>query len=302
MLKILFLVKKLVFTLCLLFIFSYQLNAQSNYAELALIDIKQLEESYKSRFDLSGIVKTGEKIYVVSDKPYNNYIYEIKMNDHDWSIENTIEIGLLDQVDIEAVDHCNGNFYFSNEHGNIIYKMDSTHKIRIVKPYYKGRNIDVASWKKNTGLESLAIDCENSIIYAAKERQARFIYAVDLKYNNIISKFNIPETESSDFADMKYENGFIYLLERNGNYISKVDVKTEEVVTKVSYKNICTSAEGKLYEPSKYGMAEALLLTESEIWIGLDNNGLPVSENAAKKYGMKGTQPVILRFVRPVGF
>ena len=302
MLKNLFLVKTLVFASSLLFIFSYQLNAQSKYPALKLISIKQLEESYKSRFDLSGIVKTGKKIYVVADKSYNNYMYEIKMNDSNWSIENTIEIGLLDQVDIEAVDYCNDNFYISNEHGNIIYKMDSTCKIRVVKPYYKGKNMDITSWKKNTGLESLAIDCEHSILYAAKERQARFIYAVDLKYNNIITKFSIPETESNDFADMKYENGFIYLLERNGNYITKVDVKTEKVVAKVSFKNICSSKEGKLYEPSKYGMAEALLLTDNEIWIGLDNNGLTVSENAAKKYHMKGNRPAILRFVRPKGF
>ena len=302
MFRILLSTKKHTFTFFLLLLFACPLNAQNSYAELKLIDIKQLEESYKSRFDLSGIVKVLDKIYVVADKPYNNYIYEIKLNDNDWSIENTVEIGLLDQVDIEAIDHCNGNFYFTNEHGNIIYEMDSTHKIRVVKPYYRGKNIDITSWKKNTGLESLAIDCKNSIIYAAKERQARFIYAVDLKYNNIISKFNIPETESSDFADMKYENGFIYLLERNGNYITKVDVKTEKVVAKVSYKNTCSNPEGKLYAPSKYGMAEALLLTENEIWIGLDNNGLTVSENATKKYGVKGAQPVILRFVRPAGF
>ncbi len=302
MLRILLLTKKHIFTCCLPLLFACQLIAQNRYAELQLIDIKQLKENYGSRFDLSGIVKVSDKTYVVADKPYNNYIYEIKLNDNDWSIENTIEIGLLDQVDIEAIDHCNGNFYFTNEHGNIIYEMNANQKIRIVKPYYKGKNIDIEHWKKNTGLESLAIDCENSIIYAAKERQARFIYTVDLKYNNIISKFNIPETESSDFADMKYENGYIYLLERNGNYITKVDVKTEQVIAKVSYKNTCSSPEGKLYEPSKYGMAEALLLTENEIWLGLDNNGLTVSENAAKKHSMKGSQPAILRFVRPVGF
>lgn len=286
----------------LIFFFASRLNAQINYPTLELLDAKQLEEGYKSRFDLSGMVKVSDKIYVVADKSYNNYVYEIKMNEHDWSIENSTDIGLLDQVDIEAIDHCGGSFYFSNEHGNIIYEMDSLQNVRIIQPYYEGKNIDVHTWKKNTGLESLAVDCENSIIYAAKERGPRFIYAVDLKYNNVTSKFNIPETESSDFADMKYENGFIYLLERNGNYVTKVDVKTEEVVAKVSFKNVCTAAEGKLYEPSKYGMAEALLLTEDEIWIGLDNNGLTVSENARKKHGMKGSQPAILRFVRPEGF
>jgi hypothetical protein len=49
-------------------------------------------------------------------------------------------------------------------------------------------------------------------------------------------------------------------------------------------------------------MAEALLLTSDEIWIGLDNNGLPFSDYAQKTYGLTGNSPVIIRFKRPAGF
>ena len=96
-----------------------------------------------------------------------------------------------------------------------------------------------------------------------------------MKYGIIVNQFTIPEDESNDFSDMKYENGFLYMLERNGSCVS---------------------------EPSKYGMAEALLLTKDEIWIGIDNNGLEASKGAEDRFGIKGNQPSILRFKRPTGF
>ena len=49
-------------------------------------------------------------------------------------------------------------------------------------------------------------------------------------------------------------------------------------------------------------MAEALLLTKDEIWIGLDNNGDEVTEHAKKTYQLQGREPVILKFKRPEGF
>ena len=64
----------------------------------------------------------------------------------------------------------------------------------------------------------------------------------------------------------------------------------------------CSHPDGKLYDNSKYGMAEALLLTNDYIWIGLDNNGLPFSKHAENTYGLSGTQPVIIGFKRPAGF
>jgi len=81
-----------------------------------------------------------------------------------------------------------------------------------------------------------------------------------------------------------------------------MDLNTNQIVDRVSYKNTCSHPDGKLYYNSQYGMGEALLLTPEEIWIGLDNNGLPFSEHAQKSYGLSGNHPVLIRFKRPSGF
>jgi hypothetical protein len=55
-------------------------------------------------------------------------------------------------------------------------------------------------------------------------------------------------------------------------------------------------------EHPEYGMAEALLLTKNQIWIGLDNNGDPVSD-FGKSLGLEqNSNTVILIFERPEGF
>jgi hypothetical protein len=105
-----------------------------------------------------------------------------------------------------------------------------------------------------------------------------------------------------DISDLKFESGFLYILERNQNLITKMDVSKMQVVNKVSYKETCSHPEGKFYKGTPYGMAEALLLTPDEIWLGLDNNGLYFSDFATSTYGLTGNRPIILKFKRPEGF
>ena len=276
--------------------------AQDRYEELELIEVSQMNNAQNNRFDLSGIAITAGNYYVVADKGWNNYIYEIAHQDNSWEVINTLPLGLTEPIDLEGLDFCNGSFYLINENGNKVYTLDANREMRSVFIHYSGKGIDPKTWKKNAGLEAIAVNCEDSILYLAKEREPRFLLEVDMKYGIIENQFTIPEIESNDFSDMKYEKGFLYMLERNGSCISKIDVRSKAVVNKVSYKYTSNMPAGKLYEPSKYGMAEALLLTENEIWIGIDNNGLKASKGAEDRFGLKGNQPSILRFRRPVGF
>ena len=276
--------------------------AQDRYEELELIEVSQMNNAQNNRFDLSGIAIPAGNYYVVADKGWNNYIYEIAHRDNSWEVINTLPLGLTEPIDLEGLDFCNGSFYLINENGNKVYTLDANREMRSVFIHYSGKGIDPKTWKKNAGLEAIAVNCEDSILYLAKEREPRFLLEVDMKYGIIENQFTIPEIESNDFSDMKYEKGFLYMLERNGSCISKIDVRSKAVVNKVSYKYTSNMPAGKLYEPSKYGMAEALLLTENEIWIGIDNNGLKASKGAEDRFGLKGNQPSILRFRRPVGF
>jgi hypothetical protein len=148
----------------------------------------------------------------------------------------------------------------------------------------------------------LAIHGKSRNLIIAKERQPRFLAVFDLDKGTFQGIFNISKKSGEDYSDIKIQEDFLYVLERNQGQISKINLKNKQDVDRVSFGFICKNPEGKLYEPSKYGMAEALLLLEDEIWIGIDNNQLEVSDHARKTYGMEGNNPAILRFKRPIGF
>lgn len=282
----------------------YASCAQTPYSELDFISLSQLKSKDSLRFDLSGITTKDGNYYVIADKEWNNYIYQINFTKQHWYISNKFEFDgslELDIEAIEAIDVLGSAFILINEKDGKVYKKKGADKIQEIKINYEKAGEKPDSWG-NAGWEGLAIDPENDFLYLAKERQPRYILKVEVSSGEILDKFNIPETESNDFADSKFENGFLYLLERNGNYVTKVDAKTQKVIDKVSYKHICSMPEGKLYGPEKYGMAEALLMLKDEIWIGIDNNGKEVTPVAKKKFGMTGTAPAILKFKRPTGF
>ncbi|MBU2885878.1 SdiA-regulated domain-containing protein [Gilvimarinus agarilyticus] len=279
--------------------------AQQRYAPLDLIGIHQLQTSDSLQFDLSGIVATGGNYYVIGDKHWNKSLYQVTFADSLFSISKTPAFSIPSNPDLEAIDYYEGLFYLASEKDGKVYTLDRqvlTHSTNAKEMLidFESAGLTPSKWG-NAGWEGLALDSENQTLYLCKERQPRWIVAINLN-SGAINQFNIPETESNDFSDAKFENGFLYVLERNGNYITKIDPVSQQVTDKVSYHHIASHPDGKLYGPEKYGMAEALLLTEDEIWIGLDNNGKSVTEHAKNTHKLSGKTPVILKFRRPKGF
>lgn len=271
--------------------------------ELELKRLVQLD-SIGARFDLSGIVKVGERIFVVSDKEWDRYIYEIRMSENKFTVIDQFALGqegFGTDLDLEGIGYCDGDYYLVNESGNNVIITSLVDSVRILAIDYKQTHEDPSNWGKNTGYEGVGLDCQNMMMYLAKEREPRFLVTVDLKTGKAIGKFN-PATGNEDVSDLYFENGFLYVLERNAFLVTKLDALNMEIVDRVSYGEICNSPDGKLFEPAQYGMAEALLLTNQEIWIGLDNNSVQVSDHARKMYHISGSNPVILVFTRPQGF
>ncbi|MGF1637142.1 MAG: esterase-like activity of phytase family protein, partial [Cyclobacteriaceae bacterium] len=292
-----------VLVLLFFFLFNSQLSAQA-FTELELVKVSQLEEAYEKRFDLSGIVQTPDgKYYVIADMRHDRFIYEIVFDEDVWRIVDKIPVELPYERDndFESLEYHAGHFYITDEIEHVVFRLDSG-KLVEVPVNLSSMNENTLKWKTNTGFEGLAIDSKNKIMYLAKEREPRFLLKVELETGEILAKFDVPQTESMDFSDLKFENGFLYAIERNGNYITKIDPLTYQVVAKVSYRQTCTPPEGRLYSGAKYGMAEALLLQKDYIILGIDNNGLEVAPHAQKKYGISGKHPVILFFKRPAGF
>ena len=288
-------------------------NAQekdlSKILELKLIKnnaFKQLELLDNERFDLSGIAFNGKDVFVNADKKWNNKIYRIDTFSNSFKIISEIELCPDGKIDFEGIDYFNNHFYMIEEWENDVFKIDPTNcKLEKIEINWNKLNIKDDEWG-NKGLEGLSIDCENEILYIAKERQPRRIFKINLKTNEISEPFtdilNI-QKEGYDISDMKYENGFLYILERGRGLVTKINPVTKETKS-VSFNHIVFKKGQRIYKNKhqEYGMAEALLLTKNQIWIGLDNNGDFVSDYG-KSLGLKqNNKPVIIVFERPKGF
>ena len=273
-------------------------SQETRFQELELISLHVLEE-YPGAFDLSGIVNIDNNLYVVNDKYWSQYFYQIHFEGNTFKVMDSLALGIDHASDIEAIDYCpNQGIFFSDEEFNTVYLLENGAS-KII--FSKERLDPDQNWGTNKGLEGLAVDCENQILYLAKERQPRFVISFDLKLNSIKEIIYLEEP-TGDISDLKIENGFLYILERKENLIAKMDLNTKSIVSKVSYKDTCSRPEGKFYDGTDFGLAEALMLTPDEIWIGLDNNGLFFSDYAQKTFALTGNQPVILKFQRPEGF
>ncbi len=270
--------------------------------------IKQLESKSYQKFDLSGIVKYKNNIYVVADKKWNNFIYQIDTIANKWYIKNKIKICLNKKKnDYESIDiNSDGIFYITDEYSNELY-YKKKNKCTLSKI-----NLDWTPYKKNKtewfnkGFEGMAVDSINNIVYMAKERSPGNIYRVDLNTSKITEPFSnifIKDNEHYDFSDLKYQNGFLYVLERKKGLITRINIKTKELYS-VTFQRIVLNNNMRIYNTKypEYGMSEALLLTKKHIFIGIDNNGETIS-SYGQTFGLqKNNKPIILIFERPENF
>lgn len=271
--------------------FTQETNYNSKFRELEFISISQLEIDPGHNLEPSGIISFRSRPYIISDEQTDKYLYQIKIECRNWSVVDSIDLQITDRIDLEAIDYCVDQIYILSESSGSLLVSDLSGEINKIAIDFG----DEEPWNwGNAGWEGLAADCENNIIYLIKERQPRKILRVNLTTRKVEDKFNLPESESNDFSDAKFENGYLYLIERNGNYITKVNPISHEVIEKLSYRETCSHENGKLYEPYAYGMAEGLLLTKDEIWLALDNNNLNASKHAIKEFAISGNRPVIL--------
>jgi len=268
--------------------------------------IKQLELPDNERFDLSGIVFNGKDIFVNADKKWNNKIYRIDTTSNSFKIISEIKLCPKSKIDFEGVEFFNNNFYLIEEWENNVFKIDPTDcKLEKLKINWKNLNINDDDWG-NKGLEGLAIDCKNEVLYLAKERQPRRIFKINLNNNEISEPFKdilTIQKQGYDISDMKFENDFLYILERGRGLVTKINTTTKETKS-LSFNHIVFKNGQRIYtnKNQEYGMAEALLLTKTQIWIGLDNNGDYISEYG-KSLGLKhNNKPIILIFERPDDF
>jgi len=279
--------------------------ANQNLEFIEVNSIKQLSSEDDVRFDLSGIVNYHGKILAIADKEWNKYIYELTNISKTFNYVPFGELCPDFDTDMEGIDYANNRFYLIEEYKSDVYEVYIGNcKMRKLEIPWEKYNIDRSNWG-NAGFEGIAIDAANQILYLAKEREPRRIFAVNLKTMEIAEPFQkqLVEGGGHDIADMKYENGYLYVLERGLGQVTRINIETREKVS-VSYQYFDYKDSKRLFvnENPQFGMAEALLLRNSEIWIGIDNNGNQVSEYGKSVGLQKGNKTAIFVFKRPLGF
>jgi uncharacterized protein YjiK len=228
------------------------------------------------------------------------------------------------RLDLEGLAVCGDAVYVVNERVRQVLVVDLAARKLEMAPIDFGAGDPEGAARLfqgggNAGFEGVAADCAGKVLYVAKEREPRYIVKVDLATWKVLGSFDLAPSDrdgqkvinpftgdglmalNPDFADLAFDGGFLYVLERNTAEIAKVDPASGQVVARVSYYK--TERAPLLYETGEpFGVAEALLLDKDRIWIGFDNNGQPVGGKTAKAYDVKGHPPALAAFKRPAGF
>ena len=282
------------------------------------LDLQKIVQIKKARYELSSFAIHPELgIVCVQDEKST----VSKLDSTTWKLK-TVYQPKIDNSDLEGIEVCNSAIYILNERNSKVYFVNEN-KAEELKVDYKNweaenkTDLHIDKWR-NAGYEGFAIDCKNQKLYLAKERKAkniddgRFIFEVDIKTEKILRKIEIKAIASNpDFADVKFEERdgmqFLYVLERNSYTVVRLNLSTNEIM-RYSFAKIAASEKNQqnLYitDHEEFGIAEALLLTKTQIWIGVDNNQEKVNKNNkwVKKYNLKGNAPAIMIFTRPEGF
>ena len=282
-------------------ILAFQLATQLMGQELELLSVGQIQRLNGKRFDLSGISSRNDSVFVVADKASNPYIYLLGTVAKGYEVASWKKIRSAGSyIDYEGIAQAKGEFYLINEKTSSVQRISEEGTIRKTPIRYKDAGLKPKNWK-NAGLEGIAINEKKGLIYLAKERSPRFILEVEEETGRIRRKIKLKK-HGMDFSDLCFNKGYLYALIRSSFEVLKIDPKNMKVNASYSYRSVAKPEKEKLFEPYRFGMAEALLLTENEIWIGLDNNHVKASGYGSKRFGLEGNAPAILKFRRPVGF
>jgi len=278
-----------------LFSQQYQILEKS---ENKFIYVLKSENKISQIKELSGLVKVDNLIFAVDDNLSSYFKIE-----NDFSIKSHYPLS-NSFYNLEGVDYNtnNNNFIFLTEEDSLINSIKTNiNKIftyspdnKIVKQLSEIKFNDC----KNAGFEGIAFNTNKNIIYLAKERDGNKGTDTYLTRGIWICKYDNDSLQVvdtiltfrdypciTDFTDIKYvkdgENEYLYILERLRSNIIKYDLVKDTVSEIQTFEPYDISTKGKIFQgknDNRYGKAEALLITEKEIWVGFDGNAEPFVE------------------------
>ena len=263
-------------------------------------------EVSSKQFDLSGFGTYKGKKICIADKLWTTDIYYFDTTSNGEFLLSVCAKGLdstSSKCDIEAVDTYNDRLVISAEIENQIFIQNDKGEFELLPADFTKVEADLSKWgASNAGIEGFAVDSQNNTIYFAKERDPRRLFSYDITKNEFHTDFDdVIKGDDGNISDMQYLDGYLYILDRANCLVVRLDVNTKEK-TQYSFRKYSNNGKEHIYT-AKFGMAEALLVTDDAIFIGFDNNNAPVSKYG-EEIGLKpGSRlPSIFVFKRPQGF
>ena len=266
----------------------------------------------QGEFEPSGLVVLENRLLVVTDEEEFPDIYLLKPLDKDTVEAETFRtvpaISGLGGHDFEGITFCKDRFFIVEEETSTVIEVDKegrakAHPLDFVS-IHKEKNIAVPFGTKGAGLEGIACDEVTGVLYVAQERMFRMIYALDLISFRVFDFVDVPAGWLTpryvaglpvfpDYADLYFEDGFLYALQRNDRIVLKIDPKEKQLVSRLELQ----FKESDYYDYKEpFGMAEGLYLSKDRIYIVLDNNGV------ARTGDTQSISSLLLEFDRPKGF
>lgn len=320
--------------LCLAAILASPVQAQQDRPELEMTKLLIGNTDH----EVSGLyLSPSGRAIVVADSAEDTYLYLLIQKGLRFHLKKELNIIKLSEAaayqtellavsqvaakdqrfDLEGITACDSTYYLINERVRHVLAIEDGKSLKKLPIDFLASFPPLFEGGSNAGFEGIAADCANKTLYVAKEREPRAIFKIDMttwkvlevkdftpsdrsgqKVINFLTGNGLMEI-GSDISDLFFDNGYLYALERNTWEIAKIDPKTFAVVSRVSYLR----SEHDLYQTGEpFGIAESLSMNGKEIWIGVDNNKMPLSGVAQKQYQLKGNFPAFMILKRPGGF
>ncbi|MBR4677774.1 MAG: SdiA-regulated domain-containing protein [Bacteroidales bacterium] len=264
-------------------------------------------EVSRGRFDISSLTGRDGKIYAIADKPNTRDIYEVDTLKGKFYLTLAYKTTNItsEDLDFEVIDVLGDKFILADEIHDLLYVQRSkgAEEFDSLRINFTSLGEDMRLWSgNNAGIEGMTVDNKNYLLYIAKERNPRRMFVYDMKKGKLTAPYDkeiLPD--DGDISDLCYENGFLYILDRQNCLVRKFDVKTKKSVY-ASFRKFSNNGTLHNYH-ADYGMAEALWLTKDAVYVGFDNNADPVTKFGEEVGLQKGsTKPSIFVFKRPKGF
>ncbi len=298
----------LTFSICSLcfFFFSYCLDKKKiETSELKLKNAFLIEYNsigISSYPNYSGLWRLDNSLYTVSDKVSDRLI-QIPFEDsflkyslltmlnskkaflrHTNTFSYSSEDANANQInlDFEGITTCSKDvFYVIAERKRLLLKINMSDftieemKTGLDKFINANQHLEIdRHHKTNAGLEGIAYNCDDNLIYLANERDKPYIFVFDVDNSQILSVHKPPyfENKGADISDMIFYKRHLYLCYRNNREIWKVNCQNFKTVNILSYKAVVDDEQFVYNTGERFGIVEGLYIDDNYIYLMTDNN------------------------------